>query len=862
MGLVTKKYQLLVYIFLLASLAIKAQCVSTFPYSENFEGSPAWTSGGTNSDWAWGAPTHPTISSAGGGTKCWTVGGLTGSFYNYSELSWIKSPCFDFSSLSYPWISFKIFWEDEWKYDGMVLQYSLNSGTTWTNVGAYGDAVNCLNQNWYDYNNITWLTSASPKHGWTGRTGATSGSCQGGNGSLGWVTAKHCMSSLAGQPNVCFRFLFGSGTTCNSYDGIAIDDIFIDNAPPNVANFTYACAGINTVNFTNASAMCPTGYSWDFGDGATSTLANPSHTYAGSGIYNVTLTASGPCNASGSVTIPVSILGVSTSVTNVSCNGANDGTASTVVSGGSGTYTYSWSPGGATTSGVTGLSTGTYTINVSAAGSCPANATATITQPTILSATTTVTPISCFGGSNGSATLTAFGGTAPYSYLWSPIGGSSTTASGLIAGTYTVTVTDAHSCTSTATAIITQPLAALSVSVSQTPVSCFSGNNGAATSSVTGGTSPYSYSWSPIGGSAPTASTLIAGTYTITITDAHGCTNSATANITQPSSALSTTITNTPSLCTTNNGTATAATIGGTSPYSYSWSTPGGTTGSVTGLATGTYTVTISDANGCTITPTTTILNSGSITASITSTPIRCFGGTDGTATVSTSGGSGPYTYSWTGGQTSSSLTNLGAGNYCVSVTDANGCNDNTCTNIVNPPEMNINFSSDPSYTDMSNPEIHFTDLSSGGVDWQWNFGDTTSSSIENPTHIYGAEGTYPVTLIVTNSMGCVDSVTHNIIIDNGYTFYAPNAFTPDNNGSNDIFLPKGTDWNPSTFNLWIFDRWGNMIFYSTDMNHGWDGRVKNSSKIAEADVYVWKVQLSSSTGDPHYYIGSVSIIR
>ncbi|HXC03658.1 MAG TPA: hypothetical protein VNZ86_02850, partial [Bacteroidia bacterium] len=211
-----------------------AQCVgpviNTFPYSEGFESSAAWTTGGTNNDWAWGSPTHPTISSAGGGSKCWCAGGLTGSFYNYSELSWIQSPCFDFTNLTYPWISLKIFWEDEYKYDGLVLQSSTDGGTTWVNVGAFGDPVDCLNANWYNYGNITWITSATPKNGWCGRIGPTVGSCQGTNGSGGWVTAKHCLTGLANKPNVMFRFLFGAGTTCNSYDGIAVDDILIENA--------------------------------------------------------------------------------------------------------------------------------------------------------------------------------------------------------------------------------------------------------------------------------------------------------------------------------------------------------------------------------------------------------------------------------------------------------------------------------------------------------------------------------------------------------------------------------------------------------------------------------------------------------
>jgi len=384
------KIPLVLFALLGFTVGLKAQCgpvISTFPYIEGFETAPAWTSGGTNSDWAWGTPSHSLINSAGGGNKSWCVGGLNGSFYNYGELSWLMSPCFDFTGLAYPWVSFKVFWESEWKYDGMVFQYSLNGGTAWTNVGAYGDPVNCLNDNWYNYNSVTGLSSANPKHGWTGRVGPTTGSCQGGNGSGSWLTAKHCMSSLAGKPSVRFRFLFGAGTTCNSYNGIAIDDILIQNAAPNIADFTYLCTDSNSVNFTNTSSLCPTTFSWNFGDigsgtSNTSTLQHPSHIFSESGTYAVTLSSSGPCNAAGSVSIPITILSLNSTATNVTCNGPGSGTATAHVNGGTGTLAYLWTPGGGTTQTIAGLDAETYSVTVSGTGCCPTNTTVTVLADT------------------------------------------------------------------------------------------------------------------------------------------------------------------------------------------------------------------------------------------------------------------------------------------------------------------------------------------------------------------------------------------------------------------------------------------------------------------------------------------------
>ncbi|MCW3082720.1 MAG: hypothetical protein JWP12_86 [Bacteroidetes bacterium] len=859
------KIQLLLFALFAFTIRVNAQCgsfISTFPYNEGFESAPAWTSGGTNSDWAWGTPAHPTISGAGSGSKCWTVGGLTGSFYNYSEQSWLLSPCFDFSTLNYPWISFKIFWEDEWKYDGMVLQYSINSGATWTNVGAFGDATNCLNDHWYNYNNVSWLTLASPKCGWTGRAGATSGSCQGGNGSLGWVTAKHCMSALAGESNVRFRFLFGSGTTCNSYDGISIDDIQISDAPPNAASFTYTCAGSSTINFTNTSILCPTGYLWNFGDGFSAITQSPSHAYATPGTYNVTLTASGPCNAPGTVTIPVTIIGISTTVTNVTCNGANNGTATAVVTGGTGTYTYNWTPSGINTAIATGLAPGTYTVSVSGTGTCTSTATAVITQPPALTASASATSVSCFGGTNGTANATPSGGTAPYLYTWSP--GSFTTAaiSGLSAGTYTVAISDQNNCTASASATVTQPISALSITTANISVRCFGGTNATITTTTTGGTAPYTFAWTPSGGTASGASGLAAGTYTVAVNDNNGCTTFATTTITQPATALSASTSITPSSCGMPNGTATAAATGGTAPYAYSWSPLVDTSPAVTGLAPGTYTVNISDANGCSIAPTATIINSGAVAASITSSPVLCYGDANGSVSAELSGGNAPYSYHWNNGETAAHLNNVPAGNYCVRITDANGCVDSACMTLANPPRINASFTFDPTVVDLGDPTVHFTNQTLNSGSWIWNFGDSTSATTNNPAHTYTAEGTYPVTLIVTNTQGCTDSITQNIVINGEATFYAPNAFTPNSNGNNDVFLPKGTGWNPARYHLWVFDRWGNMIFDTTDMNKGWDGTTKHNSDISQTDVYVWKIQLADLKGNQRIFIGSVTLVQ
>ncbi len=339
------------FIFFIESA--NSQCsspINSFPYNEGFETSNGgWFTGGVGSDWSWGTPSKPVISGAGGGSRCWVIGGLTGSSYTNSEASWLQSPCFDFSSLQYPYITFKVFWEMEQRFDGASLQYSLNNGVSWSSLGSFNEAVNCLNAYWYNYTPITYLAPlSSSQNGWSGNIQTTSGSCQGGNGSNGWVTAKHIMPSLAGQPSVIFRFIFGAGSICNSYDGFAIDDIVIAEAPPNSAAFTYNCISNTTVDFTNTSILCPTGFAWDFGDPSsgtnnTSSLKDPSHSFSAPGTYIVSLTVNGPGNAPSTVTKSLTILGLTTSViTSADCITNDGGSAMINVVGGSGALTFLW----------------------------------------------------------------------------------------------------------------------------------------------------------------------------------------------------------------------------------------------------------------------------------------------------------------------------------------------------------------------------------------------------------------------------------------------------------------------------------------------------------------------------------------
>lgn len=286
----------------------------------------------------------------------------------------------------------------------------------------------------------------------------------------------------------------------------------------------------------------------------------------------------------------------------------------------------------------------------------------------------------CNGQCTGIAAARSTGGTPPYTYSWSPAGGTADTAKGLCAGTYYVTVKDAANTTVIDSVTITEP-AAITATTSATPTNC--GNStGTATVTVSGGTGGYTYSWNPSGQTTPTATGLAAGTYTVTVTDLNNCIVTRTV-VVASTNALSASTTTTPTACTITNGTATATPGSGTAPYTFLWNN-GQTTATATGLSAGTYTVTITDANGCTATATATVSTTAGPAAVAAATPGSIILGQQ-TQLIASGGG----TYSWSPA-TGLSCTNCpnpiaiptSTTDYCVLVTDANGCTDTACLTV------------------------------------------------------------------------------------------------------------------------------------------------------------------------------------
>ncbi|MEO6882593.1 MAG: gliding motility-associated C-terminal domain-containing protein [Bacteroidia bacterium] len=526
-----------------------------------------------------------------------------------------------------------------------------------------------------------------------------------------------------------------TGTT-GGCSGTAVATVTVNPLPVVTVNSPTICAGTNTT----LTASGGTTYSWSTGATTNPITVNPASTTT----YTVTGTKTG---CTGSITATVTVdpaIVLNPSSTPATCGGSN-GSVGVAASGGIGTYTYSWNPGGAGTASVANLSSGSYTVTVTDASGCTQTAIANITNTGgITSVTNSATPATC-GKNNGKDTITSItGGTSPYTYSWS--GGQTTSGiSGQAAGTYNVTVTDANGCKYPTSVIIPgTPAVSITMGVA-TNVSCNGGNNGKDSIIVSGGTGSYTYSWNTIPPqSSATATGLAMGNYTVTVTDASGCSATGTINITQPTK-LDTSTSYVNELCNGgNNGTATVNVTGGTGAYTYVWTPNVSSTGTATALSAGAYSLTVKDANGCSISKSFTITQPSAIVLNTSSTPATC-GLSNGTTTVNSNGGTGSYTYSWNSipAQTTQTATGLNVGTYTATVTDANGCTQ-TASATVSVGLVTININPSPVSICLGDSTLL---TASGASTYSWSPATGLSSStVSNPTAKPISTTTYTVT--------------------------------------------------------------------------------------------------------------------
>lgn len=498
-----------------------------------------------------------------------------------------------------------------------------------------------------------------------GSNGAIDLTSSGGTGAYTYFWSNgQTIQDLTGRVAGTYVVTVTDANGCTATTSATITQPSAINLTTSITNVSCNGGSNGAINLTPAGGTGAYTYIWSSGQ----TTQDLTGRTAGS--YGVTVTDANGCTATTSATITLpAVLGLTTSVTNVACNGGSNGAINLTVTGGTSGYTYIWSQG-SQNEDLSGLSSGTFTVTVTDANGCTASTSAMIIEPALLGLSTSVTNVSCNGGSNGLIDLTVTGGTTSYTYQWSN-GQTIQDLSGRTAGTYVVTVTDANGCTATTSATITQP-APMNLSTSITNVTCNGDNNGAIDLEVSNGIPGYTYLWSS-GQTSQDLSARSAGIYVVTVTDANGCTATTSATITQPSAInLSTSITNV-SCNGGSNGAINLIPSGGTGVYTYLWSS-GQTTEDIFGLVEGMYTVTVTDANGCTQSTTVSVSQPLPITTTLVTIDVTCNGGNNGAVDLEVSNGTPGYTYLWSNGQTTQDIVGLSAGTYAITITDANGC--------------------------------------------------------------------------------------------------------------------------------------------------------------------------------------------
>ncbi|MBK6332107.1 MAG: SprB repeat-containing protein [Bacteroidetes bacterium] len=527
------------------------------------------------------------------------------------------------------------------------------------------------------------------------------------------------------------------------------------------------------------------------------------------GVYTMTVADANGCTISSTATIiePTILSWTATATTDVNCNGGNDGTLTATATGGTGIINYNLQPTNQTnnTGLFTNLTAGTYTVTATDANGCTLTTTLVINQSPALTWTqNTATNITCNGGNDGSITTTATGGTGIINYNLQPTNQTNNTGlfTNLAANTYTILATDANGCTISTTLTITEPTLLSITNITFTDPTCVPGNDGSMTITASGGTLAYTYNIGGANQANNVFANLGAGNYTITVTDANGCTATSTQTIAPPNSPTITAVVTTDVDCNGgNNGSITVTATGGLGALNYNLQpvNQNNATGIFTNLAAGVYTMTVADANGCTISSTATIIEPTILSWTTTATTdVNCNGGNDGTLTATATGGTGIINYNLQPtNQTNNTglFTNLTAGTYTVTATDANGCTLTTTLVINQSPALTWTQNTATNITCNGGIDGSITTTATGGTGTiNYNLQPTNQT---NNTGLFTNLAANTYTILATDANGCTISTTLTIteptlLSITNITFTNPTC-VPGNDGSMTITASGGT---------------------------------------------------------------------
>lgn len=505
-------------------------------------------------------------------------------------------------------------------------------------------------------------------------------SSQGANFSYNWTTTGgnilsggNSTTPVVNQAGIYIFQILNSQNGCTASASTTVNQspaVSLAATSQNVACFGQSNG---TASATASGGVGNLNYLWSNG-ATTASISNLS-----AGTYSVSVADTEGCGQSASVTISQPNLLVANAVaTPESAAGANNGTATASPTGGSPNYNYLWS-NGATTAQITGLAPGVYIVTVGDANGCTAVQTVTVNAfGCTVAISTNSQNVTCNGQANGSATVNITAANQPVAILWTTASGTpvgfTATVSNLAPGNYLVGVLDAANCPAAGSVTISEP-PVLAANATSTNESAVGANDGTATASPSGGTSPYSFLWSN-GATSQSLTNLAPGVYTVSVTDVNSCQSTQSVSVSAFDCALNLNVTATGVSCFgTNDATATVSVSGGTSPFTYLWSN-GQTTATATGLDGSLVSVTVTDAAGCVATgqPNLIVIPPPLVFQNISVQQNVCIESQNGAISLEGTGGTPPFSYQWSNGQSTPNLTNLPNGNYILTLTDSKGC--------------------------------------------------------------------------------------------------------------------------------------------------------------------------------------------
>ena len=602
-----------------------------------------------------------------------------------------------------------------------------------------------------------------------GTNGSISVSASGGNGAYTYLwSTSATTATVSGLGAGTYSVTTTDGESCTAVNTVTVTQPAILIANASATGETSAGANDGAASALPSGGTTPYTYAWS-NSATTATISG-----LAPGSYTVSVSDAQGCSTVQTVTVNSFNCSLSASIAaqNITCNGANNGSATVSLTGAAAPVNFLWS-NGATTQTAGNLAPGNYTVQVTDANNCPAALSVSITEPTVLLANASASGETASGANDGAATAQPTGGTSPYSYLWS---NSATTAtiSGLSPGVYTVSVTDANNCSSVQSVNVNSFNCALSANITAANVACNGQSNGQATVTITGGVLPYDYLWTN-GNTTATADQLAAGTYSVTVVDDNNCVVIGNVSITQPDVLAVSIVSVTNVQCPEDQNGAIAINItGGTLPYQTQWS--GGQGGQ--NLSPGTYTVSVTDNNACPATQSATV-----VSTDVTPPNISCPAGpvyacendpvTYPQPQVSDNCNLNGAQAQLESGLPSGSVFGLGTTTVIYSIKDASG-NTNTCSfNVVVDQLPLISTQVTPETNGLGNGSISVAVQAGDVVSFSWTKDGVFYSQDQNLSNL--GEGTYQLTvvtlfgcsvtfppIVVSNSVGIAEHGSEN----------------------------------------------------------------------------------------------------